>query len=55
VKVLKESGEVESVVAPPEKFTGGITAPAVAVDSNGNVLLLDFDRNMVRIFEPAEI
>ncbi|MGF1586714.1 MAG: hypothetical protein ACFCUM_15415 [Bacteroidales bacterium] len=55
VKVLKESGEVESVVAPPEKFAGGTMAPAVAVDSNGHVLLLDFDRNMVRIFEPAKI
>jgi hypothetical protein len=55
VKVLKESGEVESVVAPPEKFAGGTMAPAVAVDTDGNVLLLDFDRNMVRIFEPATI
>jgi hypothetical protein len=52
VKVLKESGEVASVVAPPEKFTGGEKAPDVAVDQDGNVLLLDFDRNMIRIFEP---
>jgi hypothetical protein len=52
VKVLKESGEVASVVAAPEKFTKGTMAPGVAVDQDGNVLLLDFDRNMIRIFEP---
>ncbi len=53
VKVIKESGELESVVAPSEKFEGGIKAPAVAVDDDGNILLLDFDRNMLRIFEPV--
>lgn len=52
VKVLKESGELASVVAPPEKFAGGTLAPDVAVDSRGNVLLLDFDRSMIRFFEP---
>ena len=52
IKVLKESGDLESVVAPPEKFTGGLRAPAVAVDDEGRVLVLDFDRNMIRIFEP---
>ncbi len=53
VKVIKESGELESVVAPSEKFDGGTRAPAVAVDDDGNILLLDFDRNMLRIFEPS--
>jgi hypothetical protein len=52
IKVLKESGELLSVVAPPEIFEGGTRAPAIAVDDNGNVLALDFDRNMIRFFEP---
>ena len=52
IKVMRESGETESVVAPSELFAGGTRAPAVAVDDNGNVLALDFDRNMIRIFEP---
>lgn len=51
IKVVSESGEIESVVAPPDKFERGRTAPAVASDENGNVLALDFDRNMIRIFE----
>lgn len=52
IKVMKESGEVVSVVATPEQFEGGTRAPALAVDDEGNVLALDFDRNMIRIFEP---
>ena len=52
IKVITGTGEVESVVAPPELFRDGTRAPAVAVDDNGNVLALDFDRNMIRIFEP---
>ncbi len=52
IKVMRESGETESVVAPPEAFAGGTRAPAVAADDDGNVLVLDFDRNMIRIFEP---
>ena len=52
VKVMSEAGDVISVVAPPDKFERGTRAPAVATDEYGNVLLLDFDRNMIRIFEP---
>ncbi len=52
IKVIIGTGDVESVVAPPELFREGTRAPAVAVDDNGNVLALDFDRNMIRIFEP---
>lgn len=52
IKVIIGTGEVESVVAPSELFIDGKRAPAVAVDDNGNVLALDFDRNMIRIFEP---
>ncbi len=52
IKVIIGTGEVESVVAPPELFRDGTRAPAIAADDNGNVLALDFDRNMIRIFEP---
>ncbi len=52
IKVIIGTGDVESVVAPSELFREGTRAPAVAVDDNGNVLALDFDRNMIRIFEP---
>jgi hypothetical protein len=52
IKVVHESGEVESVVAPPGRFERGKTAPAVASDEDGNILVLDFDRKMIRIFEP---
>ena len=52
IKVIIGTGEVESVVAPAELFRDGKRAPAVAVDDDGNVLALDFDRNMIRIFEP---
>jgi hypothetical protein len=53
IKIMKDSGEIVSVVAPPESFENGTRAPAVAVDDHGNVLALDFDRNMIRIFEPV--
>ncbi len=52
IKVIIGTGEVESVVAPPELFRDGTRAPAVAAGDNGNILALDFDRNMIRIFEP---
>jgi hypothetical protein len=52
VKIHKESGEFESFVAAPEKFGDGTRAPALAVDGNDHILLLDFDNNMIRYFEP---
>lgn len=53
VKVYKPSGEFLGVVAPPNKFEDKIEgqAPDVAVDSQGNVYALDFDRNVLRVFE----
>jgi len=50
VKIHKESGELESVVAPPDKFPNSEKAPSVAVDDNDNVWLLDFDKKMLRLF-----
>lgn len=53
VKVYKPSGEFSGVVAPPNKFDDKIEgeAPDVAVDSQGNIYALDFDRNILRVFE----
>lgn len=53
VKVYKPSGEFSGVVAPPNKFDEKIEgeAPDVAVDSQGNIYALDFDRNVLRVFE----
>ncbi len=50
VKIHHESGEFLSYIAPPAAFENGITAPAIAVDEQDNIILLDFDQLMVRIF-----
>lgn len=52
IKVHDQSGKLLSVVAPPEKFKKEGKAPEVAVDKEGKVYALDFDRKMIRIFEP---
>ncbi len=53
VKIYKPSGEFFGVVAPPDKFDNKIEgeAPDVACDDEGNVYALDFDRNVLRVFE----
>ena len=53
VKIYRESGELESVVAPAELFPKGEKAPAIAVDDQDNIWLLDFNKNMLRLFRPA--
>ena len=53
VKIYRESGELESVVAPAELFPKGEKAPAIAVDDQDNIWLLDFDKNMLRLFRPV--
>lgn len=53
IKIYKPSGEFSGVVAAPDKFediTEG-QAPDVAVDSQGNIYALDFDRKVLRVFE----
>lgn len=52
IKIHAASGELATVVAPPDKFTEDGEAPDVAVDEEGIVYALDYDRNMIRIFEP---
>ncbi len=51
VKIHKPSGEFSSVVAAPKSFPGGKIAPAVAVDENDNIWILDFDKKSIRLFE----
>ena len=51
IKVYDASGKLVSVVAPPEKFREDGRAPEVAVDGTGIIYALDFDENMIRIFE----
>jgi hypothetical protein len=50
VKIHRESGEFLSYIAPPAAFGDGNTAPAIAVDEQDNIILLDFEQLMVRIF-----
>jgi outer membrane protein assembly factor BamB len=52
IKILAPSGDLSTVVAPPDAFKEDGEAPDVAVDEQGRVYALDYDRNMIRIFEP---
>ncbi len=52
IKIHEASGKLSTVVAAPDQFTEDGEAPDVAVDEEGVVYALDFDRNMIRIFEP---
>lgn len=54
VKIHHESGEFLSYVAAPESFPNGNEAPAIAVDESDHVLLLDFEQQNIRIFEPKQ-
>lgn len=53
IKIHKPSGKFASVVAPPDKFREDGKAPDIAVDKDGSVYALDFDRGMIRVFEPV--
>jgi hypothetical protein len=52
IKIHDQSGKLVSVVAPPTHFKEEGKAPDVCVDQKGIIYALDFDRDMVRIFEP---
>lgn len=53
IKIYDQSGKLKSVVASPDLFTGVQgTAPEVCADENDVVYALDFERDMVRVFEP---
>lgn len=51
VKVYDEHGEYVGVVASPDMFDEYGEPADVCVDENGNVILLDFSRKQIRIFE----
>lgn len=50
IKIYKPSGEFLGVVAPPSKFEAKGHAPDVAVDNQGKVYALDFDKKVIRLF-----
>jgi hypothetical protein len=52
IKTYKPSGEFDGVVAAPVKFKDEGRAPDVATDNKGNIYALDFDKKMIRVFEP---
>lgn len=52
IKVHKRSGELETIVASPEQFNENGIAPDIAVDDNGNIYAMDFDRKIIRVFAP---
>lgn len=55
IKVYKESGELESVAAPPGAFKHSVRAPAIAVLENETIAALDFAMRAIRIFEPLHL
>ncbi|MBN1158961.1 MAG: hypothetical protein JXA61_06235 [Bacteroidales bacterium] len=52
IKVYDPSGEFVAVVAPPDKFTEEGEAPDLAVGESGKIIALDYDKRLIRIFEP---
>ena len=53
IKIYDQSGRLKSVVAPPDLFEGEDgEAPEVCADENDVIYALDFDKDMVRVFEP---
>lgn len=55
IKIYDESGVLKSVVASPDLFKEEEgKAPEVCADENNVIYALDFDKDMVRVFEPLE-
>ena len=55
IKIYDQSGKLLSVVASPDLFNGDDgKAPEVCADENNVIYALDFERDMVRVFEPIE-
>jgi hypothetical protein len=56
IKIYDQSGKLLSVVASPDLFEGeDAKAPEVCADENNVIYALDFDKDMVRVFEPIEL
>ena len=54
IKVHRQSGDLDCVVAPPASFKNGYYAPDLTVGERGEIYALDFDRQRIRIFERRE-
>jgi hypothetical protein len=54
IKIYDPSGRMVSVVAPPDLFKEEGKAPDVCAGAGSAVYALDFDRNVIRVFEPKE-
>ncbi|MDF1576335.1 MAG: hypothetical protein P1P86_14190 [Bacteroidales bacterium] len=55
IKIYDQSGTLRSVVAPPDLFNGEDgEAPEVCADEHDVIYALDFEKDMVRVFEPIE-
>ncbi len=54
VKIYSPKGEFRFLVATPESFTEGTRGLDLAVDSKDRILVLDPERNQVRIFVPKQ-
>jgi hypothetical protein len=54
IKIHKPSGDLEAIVAPPADFQGETHAPDLAVSPSGVVYALDFDRKMLRCYQPKK-
>ena len=54
IKIYDQSGKLLSVVAAPELFKEEGEAPEVCVGADGVIYALDFDKDMVRVFEPIK-
>ncbi len=50
IKVYRQNGDFACVVATPDMFTEGTTGLDLAVDSRDRILVLDPDKNQIRIF-----
>jgi hypothetical protein len=51
IKVYKASGELDCVVAGPDAFDENAEGPDITTDSSDRVYALDYNRNLIRIFE----
>ncbi len=53
IKIYDQSGKLKSVVAPPDLFNGEEgKALEVCADENDVIYALDFEKDMIRVFEP---
>jgi hypothetical protein len=54
IKIHDQSGALVTVVAPPALFKKEGQAPEVCADDDDVIYALDFDKDVIRVFEPIE-